>query len=270
MEYLPSEELIHQIQNSETDYMYDRMKAIESRPGNPEGVEMERFGHALCLYSRTMPWLSFNTVKGIRSEDLTHLDAIIDFYKSRGRKFQFEIVPAMVNQEILGSLAARGFYQSAFHNSMYMNPQDLKDTADAGIVIKTIDKDEFEDYARIHCRGTGLPDQGIPSIAMNNRVLHSRPGWRFYMAYAGDQPAAAAVMYISNSDASLTFAATLPEFRRQGLQQELLRRRIWDAKQAGCSLIVGQCAFLSQSHRNMETVGMKLGYVRTTWTEREA
>lgn len=270
MRHLPSEELIHRIQHSETDYMQDRMKAIEGRPGNPEGVEIEQFGQALCLYSRTMPWLSFNTVKGIQSEDSIHLDAIIDFYKSRDRKFQFEIVPAMVNQDLLSSLAARGFYQSAFHNSMYMNPQELKDMPDAGIVIKTIDKDEFEDYARIHCLGTGLPDQGIPSVALNNRVLHSRPGWSFYMAYAGEQPAAAGVMYMNHSNASLTFAATLPKFRRQGLQQELLRRRIWDAKQAGCSLVVGQCAFLSQSHRNMETVGMKLGYVRTTWTEREA
>ena len=57
MRHLPSEELIERIQDSETDYMLDRMKAIEGRTGNPEGVEMKRFGRALCLYSKTMPWL---------------------------------------------------------------------------------------------------------------------------------------------------------------------------------------------------------------------
>ena len=58
-----------------------------------------------------------------------------------------------------------------------------------GIVIRAIDKDEFEDYAKVHSRGTGLPDQGIPSVASNNRVLYSRPGWSFYMAYVEDEPA---------------------------------------------------------------------------------
>jgi hypothetical protein len=269
MLHLPSEELIHRIQRSETEYMYDRMQAIEGRTGNPEGIEMVRFGQALCLYSKTMPWLSFNTVKGLCSENLKDLDAIIDFYHSRDRKFQFEIVPAMVNQAFLSALADRGFFQSAFHNSMYMNPQELVDMPDHGIVIKTIDKDEFEDYAKVHCLGTGLPVQGIPSVALNNRVLHARPGWRFYMAYVDEQPAAAGVMHMNHSTASLTFAATLPEYRRRGLHQELLRRRIRDAKREGCNLVVGQCAFLSQSHRDMETVGMKLGYVRTTWTERQ-
>lgn len=268
MGHLPSEELIHRIQDSETDYMLDRMKAIEGRTGNPEGVEMKCFGHVLCLYSKTMPWLSFNTVKGLRSEDLNNLDDIIDFYRSRDRKFQFEIVPGLVNQEVLTALADRGFYQSAFHNSMYMNPQEMKGVQGNGIVIRTMDKDEFEDYAKVHCRGTGLPDQGIPSVAANNRVLYSRPGWSFYIAYVKDEPAAAGVMYVNQSTASLTFAATLPEYRRQGLQQELLRRRIQDAKLAGCDLIASKCAFLSQSHRNMESIGMKLGYVRTTWTER--
>ena len=37
MRHLPSEELIERIQDSETDYMLDRMKAIEGRTGNPEG-----------------------------------------------------------------------------------------------------------------------------------------------------------------------------------------------------------------------------------------
>ncbi|KOR89852.1 GNAT family N-acetyltransferase [Paenibacillus solani] len=269
MMQLPSEELMVRIQQSETDYMYDRMKAIEERAGNPEGVEMAYFGHALCLYSKTMPWPSFNTVKGIRSEDVVHLDAILDFYKSRNRSFQFELVPGMVNQELLAELAKRGFYQSGFHNSLYINPQELKEVPDTGIVIKTIDNDDFEDYAKVHCLGTGLPDQGIPSVASNNRVLYSRPGWKFYMAYIKGQPAAAGVMHVNHSTASLTFAATLPEFRRQGLHQELLRKRIREAKLEGCNLVVSQCAFLSQSHRNMDAIGMKLAYVRTTWTERQ-
>ncbi|MFF3925231.1 GNAT family N-acetyltransferase [Paenibacillus lactis] len=268
MDELPTKEVILHIQRSETEYMHDRMDAIAKRPGNPEGVLIERFGHALCLYSKTMPWLSFNTVKGIQSEDIGHLDAIVDFYRSRDRRFQIEIVPSTANEELLKALAERGLYQSGFHNSMYMHPVNMEEEADPAIEIRHVTEHEFERYATIHCRGTGLPDQGIPSVAANNRVLAARKGWRFYLAYVQDEPAAAGVMYINEGIASLTFGATLPEYRRHGLHRLLLRHRIRIAQQTGCSLVVGQCGFLSQSHRNMEAVGMRLGYVRTTWTER--
>jgi len=111
-----------------------------------------------------------------------------------------------------------------------------------------------------------LPDNGIPYVSANNRVLYNRPEWEFYMAYVNEQPAAAAVMHMKDGIASLTFAATLPEYRRLGLHRRLLERRIADAKRNGCTLVVSQCAFLSQSHRNMERIGMKIGFLKTLWT----
>ncbi|SMF82522.1 Acetyltransferase (GNAT) domain-containing protein [Paenibacillus uliginis N3/975] len=265
----PSEPLIVDIESSEVDYMTDRMKAIEERDGNPEGVEITRIGHAVCLYSKSMPWPSFNTVKGIRSEDIPYIDDIIHFYRSRDRKFQIEVVPSLVDQKLLKALADKGMYQSGFHTSMYINPESLTDEFHwAAIDIRPLKRDEFEKYATVHCIGTGLPQQGIPSVARNNEVLYDRPGWRFFMAYINDNPAAAGVMYVKGDIASLTFAATLPEYRRQGLQQGLLRRRIAEAARESCRMVVSQCSFISPSHRNMERVGMKLGYVRTAWTER--
>ena len=56
------------------------------------------------------------------------------------------------------------------------------DWRDSGINIKEISEEEFMTYALIHCRSTGLPDDGIPYVADNNQVLYARPGWRFFMA----------------------------------------------------------------------------------------
>ncbi|MDO3412479.1 GNAT family N-acetyltransferase [Saccharibacillus sp. CPCC 101409] len=172
---LPSRQSIKTVEQSEIDYMTDRMLAIQGRAGNPEGVEIATFGGATAFYSRTMPWPSFNTVKG-------------------------------------------------------------------------------------------LTDAGILHVQSNNEVLHGRPGWTFFLAELDGTPAAAAVMFERNRIASLTFAATLPEFRGRGLHLALLNRRIAEASARGCELIVGQCAFSSQSHRNMEHAGMKLAYIRTAWT----
>jgi GNAT superfamily N-acetyltransferase len=265
---IPTEELIRELEASEMDYMIDRMEAIEVRTGNPEGIEIQRFGHAICLYSRTMPWPSFNTVKGIRNEDIDLIDQIIAFYRARERKPQFEIVPHLMDQSILKSLADRGFYQSGFHTSTYITPTVIPTAIDERIQIHEISENEFELYATIHCRGTGLPDDGIPHVAQNNRILYNRPGWTFFLADFEQTPAAVGVMYRKRGTASFTFAATLPEFRKLGLQQHLLNRRIKEAAVHNCRLAVSQCAFLSQSHRNMERVGMRIGYIRTTWTEK--
>ncbi|MEG6588830.1 GNAT family N-acetyltransferase [Paenibacillus barengoltzii] len=265
---IPSKQLIKEIALSEVDYMYDRMIAIQSRLNNPEGIEVKQLGNALCLYSRTMPWSTFNTVKGITTTDIEFIDQIIDFYKTRDRKAQFEIVPSFVDQNFLKYLSDRGFYQSGFHTSLYIEPTEFNDDNREYVRIQELQEDQFYIYATIHCRGTGLPDDGIPYVAENNKVLYNRPGWKFFIAYFHEDPAAVAVMYIKDGIASLTFAATLPEFRNQGLHQRLLKRRIEEAKQNNCRLVVSQCSFLSQSHRNMERIGMKIGYIRTTWTER--
>jgi len=264
----PSIELVKDIQTSETEYMVDRMLAIQERENNPEGVELQQFGNACCIFSKTMPWPAFNTVKGITSEDIAYLDQIINFYRTRDRKAQFEIVPSLTDQELLSNLANRGFYQSGFHTSLYTEPSSCKLDKKVHIRINELQEDQFELYATIHCRGTGLSDQGISSVAANNKVLYSRPGWKYYIAYLGEEPAAVAVMYMHKGIASLTFAATLPQYRNKGLQSSLLQRRMDDAQQNNCRLLVGQCSFLSQSHRNMERIGMKVGYIRTTWTER--
>lgn len=262
-----TQETVEIIEKSELDYMLDRMKAIQERPGNPEGVEIKPFGNSIALYSETMPWPAFNTVKGISSNEIELLDEIVEFYKSRKRKVQFEIVPSRVDQGLLQELAQRGFYQSGFHTSLYYPIVDDSIIELSDISIREITTEEFQTYATIHCRSTGLPDEGIPHVAQNNLILCGRPGWKFFVAMKGNVPAAVGVMYTKDSVASLTFAGTLPEYRNNGLQQALIRRRLYEATINNCSIVISQAGFLTQSHRNMESIGMKIGYVRTTWTE---
>ncbi|MGC5771630.1 GNAT family N-acetyltransferase [Paenibacillus pabuli] len=264
---IPSIDLIKEIELSEIDYMKDRMLAIQGRANNLEGIEIQQFGNATCFYSKTMPWSTFNTVKGLTNNDLEHMDAIIDFYRQRDRKVQVEVIPSVVDQHFLQCLTDLGLYASGFHSSLITEPQEKKNPSDH-IEIRELEEDQFELYATIHCRGTGMSDDGIPYVAQNNQVLYRRPGWKFHIAYVNDIPAAVSVLFIKNQKASLTFAATLPQFRNQGIHQQLLNRRITEALNQECNLVVGQCSFLSQSHRNMEHVGMKLGYIRSAWTER--
>ena len=266
---LPSPQRTREIEQSEIDYMTDRMVAIRNRPHNPEGIEIEKFGSAVCFYSKTMPWASFNTVKGLTHDDKNFIEPILHYYQARDRKVQFEIIPSRVDQPFLQKMADCGLYQSGFHCSLAIETEEfVKDAKEDIRIEELLHEDQFDLYAAIHCLGTGLGDNGIPHVAANYKVLCNRPGWKFYIAYIDDTPAAAGVMFIKDRIASLTFAATLPEFRNRGLHQALLKKRIAAAKQSECKLAVSQCSYLTQSHRNMEHVGMKLGYIRSAWTER--
>lgn len=269
---LPSTAQLTAIERSEMDYMTDRMLAIQSRPGNPEGIDIRRFGSAIAFTSKTMPWPAFNTVKGVTDANIEQLEEILAFYREKEAKVQLEIVPSQVGPDFLKRMSELGLYQSGFHCSLVMTPvQGAMIVSEKGadverIAIRKLEADEFELYATLHCRGTGLPDNGIPHVKSNNEVLHIREGWSFFVAELDGVPAATAVLFEKDDLASLTFAATLPEFRRQGLQRGLLEHRITEAFSRQNKLVVGQCAFLSQSHRNMEHLGMKLGYIRTAWT----
>ncbi|MEJ8302758.1 GNAT family N-acetyltransferase [Saccharibacillus sacchari] len=269
---LPSTTQVSAIESSEVDYMTDRMLAIQSRPGNPEGIEIRNFGNAVAFTSKTMPWPAFNTVKGLTDANIEQLEEILVFYREKEAKIQLEIVPSRVGPDFLRKMSELGLYQSGFHCSLAITPEQRLRIASEQrldvdrIVIRKLEADEFELYATLHCRGTGLPDNGIPHVKSNNEVLHGREGWSFFVAELDGVPAATAVLFEKDGLASLTFAATLPEFRRQGLQRRLLEHRLTEAFSRANKLAVSQCAFLSQSHRNMEQIGMKLGYMRTAWT----
>lgn len=261
------------LEQSEMEYMIDRMRAMKERPGNPMGIEIQYFGEAVAFYSKEMPWPQFNTVKGLGSAEESYLPEIISFYRSRNRNPHIEITPLRSEPTLFRSLARQGFFQSSFHASLYMECNTKitspfkKASNDKEIVqIIEINSNQFDDYATVHCLGTGLPISGIQPIADNNRILHGRNGWKYYVAYDNNDPVGAAAAYIQGHTASLTFAATLPEYRNRGIQRLLIERRKRDAVLEGCDLIVGQASYLSSSFRNMQRAGFQLGYTRSTWS----
>lgn len=258
--------LAERLEQSEIDYMISRVNAIGRREGNPMGAEVQRFGGATAYYVREMPWGSFNTVKGIRVEHIDYIDEIISFFRERNRPFQFEITPANSSNELLSYLSDRGFRHSSFHTVLYGVPSVEEPTYAEGIAIRELKADEFELYGKLHCLGTGLNVDGAGYVADNNRVLYDQPGWRFYIGFVDDHPAGVAVMYMQDGTASLTFAATIPAFRRCGLQTAFLHKRCYDAAIAQCDLVVSQAAYASISQNNMERVGLRIGYTRAVWT----
>lgn len=123
---------------------------------------------------------------------------------------------------------------------------------------------------RLIAEEQGYPMRASPMCWRIIRFCITDRDGNFFIACLDEVPAAAGVMYSKDKKASLTFAATLPQYRNRGLHQCLLRRRVEEAVKNDCKLVISQCSFQSQSHKNMERLGMKIGYVRASWTERAA
>nr|WP_275984127.1 GNAT family N-acetyltransferase [Paenibacillus hamazuiensis] len=259
-------DLAKRLERSELEYITSRISSIGERSGNPEGVEIRKFGGATAFYTKTMPWRSFNGVVGLTPDDIDQIGGIAEFYRERQRSFEIAVNPCSASPELLKALAACGLYQKAFHSVLYGPPsRDMSPLPEHVRIDEVTDEREFGQYAEIHCVGFGMSADHKHHFVNNNIGLLHRPGWKFFLARIQETPAAVGVMLISGGIASFTLAATAPEFRRRGLHTALLHRRMHEAHLAGCELVTAQAGFGSTSQNNMERTGMQMAWTRAVW-----
>jgi GNAT superfamily N-acetyltransferase len=97
--------------------------------------------------------------------------------------------------------------------------------------------------------------------------------WATYGAWAGDDLAAVANLFVHGDVLTLSGSATLPEFRRRGAQAALMAARIDEGLSRGCRWI--SCETWPESpgnpnpsQHNMRALGLTELYVRQNWVFR--
>jgi GNAT superfamily N-acetyltransferase len=120
--------------------------------------------------------------------------------------------------------------------------------------------------------GFGAPDLGVQSAPPEEFPrdaleavfddMSSGPGFTMYTARLDGEPVGAAGMRLIADVAQLCGAATLPGWRRRGVQTALLRQRLADAAAAGCDLSVVTTQPGSRSEQNAHGAGFSLLYTR--------
>jgi GNAT superfamily N-acetyltransferase len=111
-----------------------------------------------------------------------------------------------------------------------------------------IDHPEFYDF---------LLDLGVISAAREDTIC--------FLGEVDGTPGAAGVLSIHEGVALFGGAATVPELRRRGLQNALLRARMNYAAQHGCDVALMVAQPGSNSQRNAERQGFRIAYTRTKW-----
>jgi GNAT superfamily N-acetyltransferase len=138
--------------------------------------------------------------------------------------------------------------------------------ASTELAVREIGADLGAAFARVQRIAYGLPEAVEPWLAS----LPGTTGWTCWLAFAGDEPAAAGALYAEDGACYLGFGATLPEHRGRGAQGALLAARIDRALELGCTLLTTETGerrdeLPSNSYRNILRFGFREQAVVANW-----
>lgn len=196
------------------------------------------------------------------------VEVIAGVFRSVGEPARLEL-STLVDPSILTAFTSRGFALQSFEHVLGLPLQRIEGGT-GEIVVERVAPAESRDWGEVavegflHPDGTGTGEEEFPRQALET-VMHDfarAPAMRGYVARIDGVAAGAASCHFSDGLAQLCGAATLPAFRRRGVQRALLAARLADARAAGCDLAVVTTAPGSQSQANVQRQGFTLLYAR--------
>ena len=256
-------ELARRIDRAEIDFC-----ALSTVLGGPDAGTLE-CGGSVAVYGG--PGSPVNKVLGLGlGVEVTDddLDAIEDFYAQRGCPVQIELCP-LAASNLPARLTKRGYVLQAFENELarVAPTEDVPEPSGADIRIES---DGEGPWLQVVSEGFASPDRTVsgmtpPSDAaaaiagiMRQFLL---PGLIRYVAWVDGQPAAAGVGLVSDRVLGIFGTATLPRFRRRGLQGAIVARAMNDAH-GRADLVMATTDPGSISQRTFERLGFQVIYTR--------
>lgn len=238
----------------------------------PEGVAfVDAIGGGVVVY--TGPASPMNKMIGAGFNGLpseAELGTVEEKFLQRSAPLQAEVA-TLADPAFVARLTKRGYVLQNFENVMGrpIRDEDAGRTNDISIdVMGSESAEAWLDAALtgfMHPDGKGVPaDELPPREAMEAalRPFAATEGFRRYGAWIDGELAGVASLRLDNGIAQLCGAATIPAFRRRGVQAALRRRRLADGVAAGCDLAVLTVQPGSTSQENGHRQGFALLYTR--------
>jgi GNAT superfamily N-acetyltransferase len=184
------------------------------------------------------------------------------FFRSRGARVVIDLCP-LADAGLVDALAARGYRATEFHNVL------VKTLASTEVVLapraRRATAEEAELWA--HTVGHGFFEQ--PELTNEEmdvgRAIFAAPGVLCYLSCGpAGEPAGGGALTIVHGLAALFADTTLRQYRRQGLQRELIAARLNEALAQGCDLAMASTDAGSASQRNYEYLGFRVAYTKVT------
>jgi GNAT superfamily N-acetyltransferase len=260
------------LETAEDEGYLDAFRAAPPALAQQHGIAHARFDGVTCTRVADLPRSRiFNHVFGLgRSTPANdeQFHRIAEFY---GEETYFVALARDAEpSDLTAQLEARGFVPD-YAWTKFRRGVDPPAVVATELRVDPIGPQHARDFGRIVAAGYELPEFTGRWFA----ALFARPRWTCFLAFAGDEPAAAGTLFVCRGIGWLSFAATLPEFRRRGAQSALVAERIRAAAELGCSLVVGETGALeegrpSDSYRNIVRAGFEPVYDRPNYRSPQA
>jgi GNAT superfamily N-acetyltransferase len=262
--------LARQIDLAEASLSADLGEASARR--DPAGAFVRALGGGVAVYAG--PSSPMNKIIGAGFDGPPapgELTAVEEAFFERGAPVRAEVA-SLADPEWCRLLTARGYQLHGFENVLGrdLSVQEPNNPAASGIIV-TLSADRRE-WMDVVVEGFAAPDTGVvsapgesfPREAVEQAMadVASARGFVQYVAQIDGRIVGGASQRITNGVAQLCGAATLPPFRRRGVQSALLYARLHDARRAGCTIAVVTTEPGSKSQENVQRSGFELLYTR--------
>lgn len=147
---------------------------------------------------------------------------------------------------------------TAPHQSSSLLPSQSHTRGGPHVAIELVDRTTFPVWQTLHSDAAERTGDARAASDLFCRAAHAVPGAMDFIASIDGIPAAVASLITRERRALLGGAATLPHFRRRGLQALLLAHRVGVAAKLGCDLVVASADVGSLSARNIERASFHL------------
>jgi GNAT superfamily N-acetyltransferase len=200
-------------------------------------------------------------------EELTHatLDQIETFFLERGAPVMHEVSP-FAGVPALAMLCERGYKPIEVSSVLCRPVAPPIANNQSSITVRVIGPDEAQLWSQISARGWAHDHPELADVLMElGAVTAAREQTVCFLAEVDGNPGAAGALCLHEGVALFAGAATVPEFRRRGLQTALLEERMRYAFDHQCDLAMMVALPGSDSQRNAERKGFRIAYTRTKW-----
>jgi len=193
------------------------------------------------------------------------LEEMEEFFKSRGTSTMHEVCPH-AGLAVLEMLCRRGYAPMEVSNVLYRAVERPVLGLGEGIGVRTVGAEEAELWGEVSARGWTHQNPELEEFMKQMGALCvAREHSPCFLAELDGVPGAAGGLVLHEGVALFAGAATVPELRRRGLQGALLAERMRYAAEAGCDLAMMVTEAGSESQRNAERKGFRVGYTRMKW-----
>lgn len=199
-------------------------------------------------------------------EDPETIHRIVELYRDAGVSRYFihlhpDARPPAVRDWLrdAGLEKARGWMK-------FTRGRDAPPPAETDLSVRSVEFADMAAFGRIVADAFDLGAEAAEWLA----CLVNAEGWRIYMSFDGDEPAGTGGLFVRDGVGYCDWGATAPAFRRRGSQSALLRRRIVDAIDMGCRIIVTETGEEVEgdpqhSYKNIMRMGFKEDFVRENY-----